>query len=85
MIGTNDALDVKAELERFHQDVTYFDRHYDELLTRYPEQWVAVLDQEIVGVDTDLERLAARLRERGVPMERIYINRLTSEDYVLIV
>jgi hypothetical protein len=80
-----DTFDIQANLARFHNDVMYFEKHYDELLERYSDQWVAVFNERVVGVDDDLERLIDRLREEDVPPERAYIDRPTHEDYVLIV
>lgn len=80
-----DTFDVQANLARFHDDVMYFEKHYDELLARYPEQWVAIFNERVAGVDTDLERLIERLREQGVSPERAFIDRPTNENYVLIV
>jgi len=52
----------QAALRRFHQNVEYFHVHWRELLKRYPEQWVAILDEEIVGVNPDYADLLDELK-----------------------
>jgi hypothetical protein len=41
---------VQAELERFKKDTAYYEAHHEKLLKKYPEQWVAIFDQQVVGV-----------------------------------
>jgi hypothetical protein len=33
---------AETELERFKQDVAYYESHREELLEKHPEQWVAI-------------------------------------------
>ncbi|MBI4492707.1 MAG: hypothetical protein HY690_07960 [Chloroflexi bacterium] len=72
------------ELRRFRRDVEYYEAHREQLLQQYPEQWVAVFNQEIVGADPDFERLLATLDELGVPSEHALIRRVTARDDLLI-
>ncbi len=37
------------EFEQFQKDVSYTEAHHEELLNQYPEQWVAILHQKMVG------------------------------------
>ena len=71
-------------LARFQQDSDYFESRYEELLQQYPEQWVAILNQAVVGSDTNLDRLLSRLDEEGIPIEKALIEHVTAEEDVLI-
>lgn len=62
----------------------YVQDHYSELLEQYPEQWIAVYGQTVVGVDADLERLIERLRVQGVPPEHTVTEYLTREEVIWI-
>jgi len=42
---------------RFERDSEWLSRHYKELQMRYPNKYVAVLDEHIVGVGDDGEKL----------------------------
>ena len=42
-----------SEREREQKDIEYFGDHYDELKARYPDQWIAVFNQEVVANAAD--------------------------------
>jgi len=84
-ISQEEMAEIQAGLEHFHRDVMYLQEHYEELLDRYPEHWVAVYDQSVVGVDTDPERLIEQLRARGVPPEHTVREYLTREEVIWII
>ena len=71
-------LDMKEDLKRFHEDGLFFYEHYDELLEKYPEHWIAVFYKEVVGTDTDYGRLLDDLKSRGFPLNRMSIDRVTA-------
>jgi hypothetical protein len=73
-----------AELKRFERDSDYLEAHYDELLDRYPEQWVAILDEKVVGTASELRQLLDELQGRDVPLERVLVEHLTRNDDILI-
>lgn len=74
----------QESIARFQQDVNYFESCYEELLQQFPEQWVAILNQAVVGSDTDLDRLLSRLNSEGIPIEKALIEHVTAEEEVLI-
>jgi Family of unknown function (DUF5678) len=74
----------QAELRRFRNDALYYEAHREELLQKYPEQWIAVLNEEIVGADADFDGLLQQLDKKGVPAERVFIEHATRKDELLI-
>jgi hypothetical protein len=76
--------DYQAELQHFHRDVEYYQAHWEQLLDQYPEQWVAIFDEQVVGADPDAYRLLANLRERGIPTEKALVKYVTAKDDILI-
>jgi hypothetical protein len=72
------------ELGRFSKDVEYYEVHRKDLLKKYPEQWVAVYGQHVVGADSDLERLLNILIRAGIPAEKAFVERVTDRDELLI-
>ena len=77
-------MQVRQELERFHADAEYFERHRQELLERYPERWVAVYNQEVVGSAKDIKRLVRQLERKGIQPGRTYREYLTEKEELLI-
>ncbi len=73
-----------AELRRFQQDTDYLRTHWDDLLERYPEQWIAIYNREVVGAATDFDSLLAELKKTGVPIGRARIEHMTRDGDVLI-
>ena len=55
-----------SEREREQKDIEYFGDHYDELKARYPDQWIAVFNQEVVANAADPFDLLPQLREKGL-------------------
>jgi hypothetical protein len=76
--------ELQAELQRFKRDTQYYEAHREELLTQYPEQWVAVFNQQVVGAAPDFEQLLAMLEQSGVPVERTLIEHVTRKEELLI-
>ena len=48
-------------LRRYVADTLWAEGHREELLRRYPEQWVAVFDKRVIGHDADPAALLSRL------------------------
>ena len=71
---------VQAELQRFKKDTAYYEAHHDELLEKYPDQWVAIFNQQVVGASPDYEQLLADVEEKGLPIERAVFKHLTQKE-----
>lgn len=74
-----------AALAQFDQDAAYFAAHQQELLRAYPDAWVAIHAERVVGVAPDLVRLMDALWSLGVPPEEAYVQHLATDPAVLIV
>lgn len=74
----------QAELRRFHRDVRYYEAHQEELRERFPEEWVAIFNEQLVGANPDLEKLLDQLETNGVPAGRVYTHWVTRKPRVLI-
>lgn len=81
----DDPQTVRENLERFNQDGDYLQDHREELLAQYPEQWVAVYDQGVVGADKTMKRLIRQLEQRGLRPGHVYTEFLTANppEFVL--
>ncbi len=72
------------DLARFGQDAQYYETHQQEFLKVYPEQWVAIFNQRVVGANSDARQLLADLHARGIPIEKALVEHVTEKDELLI-
>ena len=76
--------EIQEDMERYRADAAYFDAHRAEFLRRYPDQWVAVYNQDVVGAAKDIKRLVRQLERKGIRPGRAYTEYLTEKDELLI-
>ena len=74
----------QAELRRFRRDVDFYQAHQDELLKQYPEQWVAIFNEQVVGADPDYDRVLDQVQAKRISVGRVFIERVTAKDELLI-
>lgn len=75
---------VQQELEQFRSDAQYLEDHREELLEQYPERWVAIYNQQVVGAAKDAKRLKRQLERKGIPASRVFREYLTKKEELLI-
>ncbi len=76
---------ILAQLEKFERDTDWINRHYDELKEKYPFEFVAVLDEEVIDHSKSIEELRERLKtEYPGEYQRIVVEYLTPEEVDLI-
>ena len=66
------------------QDAVYYEAHQAELLEQYPEQWIAILNQKVVGLAPDPRELLLDLKSRDIPLRRVLVKHLTTKEEVWI-
>ena len=76
--------EIQQDIERYRADARYFEAHRPELLQRYPEHWVAVYNQEVVGTAKDMKRLVQQLERKSIRPGRTYCEYLTEKEELLI-
>lgn len=62
---------TETRIDDHGRDVEYYEAHYLELLAQYPDQWIAIMDQEVVGAADDAFKLIAELKAEGKPANRV--------------
>ena len=75
---------VSQRLQRFQRDIDYYEAHRGELLDRYPEQWVAIFNEQVVDAAPTMEQVLIGLRAKGVPPGQGLVEHLTRHDELLI-
>lgn len=74
----------QLDLHRFRRDTSYFHAHRDELLKRYPEQWVAIFNEAVVGASDSYDDVLDQVEAKGVDLGIVFIGRATAKDELLI-
>jgi hypothetical protein len=62
----------------------YWDAHQSELLQRFPDEYVAIVNGEIVIHAPSLTVLSARVRDVGYTMERAWVRFMASTNTLVI-
>jgi len=73
------------QLEKFERDMDWLQRHYDDLAEKYPNEYVAVLDKDVVEHGRDLRRIMGWI-EAKYPKEhnRVAVKFISPEKVELI-
>ena len=66
-----------------HQDTLWFNQHNMELMRQYPEQWIAVHRQKVVGAAPELCDLMAHLKEKGIDQDVIFFEQMTKDEILI--
>ena len=75
---------AEARIEGHTQDIDFYEAHYQDLLAQYPDQWIAIMNQEVVGAADDVFELVAELKARGIPADRVLRRHMGTGSELLI-
>ena len=70
----------KANLERYHKDAVWFGAHVQELFEKYPDHWVGVHQEQVVGASRDLDELLRSIKASGFPPGMVFLDFLSSDS-----
>ena len=68
-----------ADSERARKDNEFFQTRYKEFLAKYPDQWIGILDEKLMGVAETRPALRAKFKAKGIPMNYMLVKRLTAK------
>ena len=68
------------KMKERHALARKLDAEYDDLLERYPNQWVAMGSDRVVASAETLKGLFAKLREKGISIEDVYHDFISAEN-----
>ena len=71
--GAQEALDAAERREAF------WHAHHKEFLERYPEQFVAVADGQVVAADEDLDALLDTLQKKDLAPTQVWLKFITAD------
>jgi len=58
----------------------FIESHRKKLVQEYPDQWIAVYKQKIIGVNKELRTLVYKIRTSDVPLAHVALEHLRSEE-----
>jgi Family of unknown function (DUF5678) len=70
-----------SELLQFQADHLWIDQNREMLLARYPDQWIAVQDNQVIASDPEFEGLLAKLPDPS----RTCVEFMTPEPIEIVV
>ncbi len=71
---------MAREMAEYHAAAVGFEENLPSYLASYPDQWIAVLDDEILA-DQDIEAVFEQLDQRGIPRHRAYMKFISTAQY----
>lgn len=74
----------KEELKKFDRNVRWFQENYKELKKKYPGEYVAVYNEQVIMHDTDVKAIIDELKKRFEDIGTIVIEYISDEKYELI-
>ena len=75
---------MRIDLEQFGRNSDYLHSLIPQLRAKHPDSWIAVYEEEVVGVGLDLNELLARLGAQGIK-SNVAVEYISKEPIRLIV
>ena len=67
-------------LAQFRKDAIFFTNRYEALRIEYPDQFVAIYSEKVVGHDANSDTLLERLREKEFNPAHVLVERTYFKD-----
>ena len=75
---------IQSQLKRFTKDTKFLESIRPELTNKYPDQWIAVYQKEVVAVDKSLKRLIDHLKDTNIPASDTVVELLRTKRIPMI-
>ena len=79
-----DPTEVIRELREFSRSARGLDKQLPDLLDRYPEQWVAVLDGEVRAHGYTFDEVMQKIDQEGLPRRRTLVRFIEKDHRTMI-
>jgi hypothetical protein len=71
-------------LSDFQRDAEYLAKHEQDLIAKYPNEWIAIYDSKVVAHSSQLRELKRLLRTKRLPLSTVVIEYLSRTPVTLI-
>jgi len=75
---------IMEDFAHHNRDVDFFENHGREFLEKYPNEWVAVYNEEIVGTNKDFFVLLNLLEKKGLTASKAIVHFMDTDPKPLI-
>ena len=79
-----DPADIARELKEFSRSTRSLDKQLPDLVDRYPDQWVAVLDGKVRAHGRTFEEVMQKIDQEGLPRKRTLVRFLERDPRAMI-
>ncbi len=77
--------EISSQMKQFETDRIYMNAHSADWLEQFPDMFVAVYKERLVGAAATADELAEQLKRKGVPPGRSYWRFLSATQIDLVV
>ena len=75
--------EILALFDEHDRNWSWFREHYDELVEKFDEEFVAIYEQKVIDHDKDISALMERVRER-YGSKHVFVDFVSREKLTLI-
>jgi hypothetical protein len=79
-----DPADVARELKAFSRSARSLDKHFPDLVDRYPEQWVAVFSGKVRAHGPTFSEVMKKIDQEGLPRDRTIVRFIDKGERAMI-
>jgi hypothetical protein len=79
-----DPADIVRELQEFDRSARSLDKQLPDLVDRYPDQWVAVLDGKVRAHGRNFDEVMQKIDQEGLPRKRTLVRFLEKDPRAMI-
>lgn len=80
LVKENGTEEMTLQLGRFISDSNWVKDNYPDLIDKYAEQYIAVLDKEVIAYAPTMEKVLDSIDELGIDPNIVIIKFLTKEE-----
>lgn len=84
MAGVPSLEGMRARFREADREVQWWADHQAEFVRLYPDQFVAVLNGEVMAVASDLSTLIAALKEKSITIQDVWVSFIETDPSRLI-
>lgn len=75
---------IAEDLRKHREDMVFLEKNHDQLLIRYPERWIAVIDERVVADSEKVNALMESVDTQGLKRASICVKFMTKNPPTLI-
>ena len=75
---------LHRELKRFRRAARLLSSHHRRLIEKYPNQWIAVYDDDVIASGATLDAVLKEVARKKVPQERTIVHFVEKDQRTMI-